>query len=183
MSKNIEINQEFSFTASKTRLEVNSIYNLSWYGSTLWNLFGSEAIKIESSYNRSIKYTMGLPYAIHRYLVEPVSERRHLKWLLLSKFLAFMQKIDKSKKPILKMLKETTERDVMSPTGSNMRNIMLILKKTDIEEVTKSDVDRVKYFPISIDVEWKVELIDIILEEQEGRGEDSSGWLKFLCTD
>ena len=81
------------------------------------------------------------------------------------------------------MLKETTERDVMSPTGSNMRNIMLILKNTDIEEVTKSDVDRVKYFPISIDVEWKVELIDIILEEQEGRGEDSGGWLKFLCTD
>ena len=68
-------------------------------------------------------------------------------------------------------------------TGSNMRNIMLILNKTDIEEVTKSDVDRMQYFPISNADEWKVELNDIILEEQEGRGEDSSDWLELLCTD
>ena len=45
----------------------------------------------------------------------------------------------------------------------NMRSIRLIPEKTDIKEVTKSDVARMKYFPISIDDEWKVELIDIIL--------------------
>ena len=93
VSKNIEINQEFKFSAAKTRLEINSIYNSSWYGSTLWNLFGADSIKIESSYNRSIKYSMNLPYSTHRYLIEPLSERRHLKWLLISRFLDFMTKI------------------------------------------------------------------------------------------
>jgi hypothetical protein len=105
VSKNIEINQELSFAASKTRLKINSIYNLSWYGSTLWNLFGSNAIKVESSYNRSIKCSLNFPYATHRYLIKPISGRRHVKWLLISRFLKYMEKIEKSKKPILKVLK------------------------------------------------------------------------------
>ena len=64
------------------------------------------------------------PYATHQYLIKPNFERRHLNWLLLSRFLTFMEKIEKSKKPILTVLKEAIERDVMSRTGGNMRNIM-----------------------------------------------------------
>ena len=184
VSKNIEINQEFSFEASKTRLKINSIYNLSWYGSTLWNLFGSNAIKVESSYNRSITCSLNLPYATHRYLIKPISERRHVKWLLISRFLKYMEKIEKSKKPILKVLKEATERDVMSRTGGNMRKIMLLVGKSDISYVTQTDVDNRKYFPISHDDKWKLELINLLVEELESCGsrEDASSWLEILCS-
>ena len=95
-----------------------------------------------------------------------------------------MEKIEKSKKPILKVLKEATERDVMSRTGGNMRKIMLLVGKSDISDVTQTDVDKMKYFPISHDDKWKLELINILVEELEScvSREDASCWLEILCS-
>ena len=52
ISKNIEINQEFHFSSPETKLK---IYNYSWFGSVLCNLFSPGAVKLDSSYNRSVK--------------------------------------------------------------------------------------------------------------------------------
>ena len=55
VSRNIELNQEFSFSSAETKMTINDIYNSSWFGSVLYSLYGAEAVKLESSYNRSIK--------------------------------------------------------------------------------------------------------------------------------
>ena len=39
VTRNIELNQEFYFSASGTKLKINEIYNSSWFRSTLYNLF------------------------------------------------------------------------------------------------------------------------------------------------
>ena len=184
VSKSIEINQEFNFATAKTRLEINRIYNSSWYGSMLWNLFGADSIKLESNYNRSVKCTMNLPFETHRCLIEALSEQQHLKWHLINRFLSFLASMDKSKKPLLRVLKEATERDTMSRTGRHLREILLLVGKNDISELSRSDVDKLQYFPIVQEDEWKLELITMLLEEQESSGldEDSSELLKLLCT-
>ena len=41
-----EIIQEFSFASAKTKFKLNSLYNISWYGSALWDLSLEEFIKI-----------------------------------------------------------------------------------------------------------------------------------------
>ena len=46
VSKNIEIGQEFNFAAEETKLEVNNIYNSSWHGSVLWDLFCPCSVKL-----------------------------------------------------------------------------------------------------------------------------------------
>ena len=150
----------------------------------LWNLFGADAIKLESSYNRSVKCTMNLPFATHRCLIEALSERCHLKWFLINRFLSFLTSMEKSNKPLLKVLKEVTERDTMSRTGRNLREILLITGKNDISELSKSEVDNLSYFPMSQEDEWKLELINMLLEEQESSGldDDSSDLLNLLCT-
>ena len=94
--------------------------------------FGADAIKLESSYNRSVKCTMNLPLATHRCLIEALSERHHLKWFLINRFLSFLTSMEKSNKPLLKVLKEVTERDTMSRTGRNWREILMITGKNDI---------------------------------------------------
>ena len=83
VSRNIEINQEFYFSASETKLTINDIWNSSWYGSVIWDLFCPSAEKIESSWNRSIKIMLNLPYATHRGLLEELSGRKHLKRILI----------------------------------------------------------------------------------------------------
>ena len=50
---NVELNQEIIFVAPA--IKINDIYNSSWFGNTLYQLFGAESEKIESSYNRSVK--------------------------------------------------------------------------------------------------------------------------------
>ena len=73
----------------------------------------------------------------------------------------------------------------MSRTGRNLREIMLVLRKSDISEVCTTEVDKMKYFPIPQDDEWKIELVRIILEEHEDgcHEEEENGWLNILCID
>jgi hypothetical protein len=87
VTKNIELNQEFYFASDISKLKINDVYNFSWYGSVLYNIYCTESIKLESSYNRSIKIMMDLPYETHRSLIEPISERRHLRKTLARRFL------------------------------------------------------------------------------------------------
>ena len=91
VSKNIELNQEFNFAAEETKLVVNDIYNSSWYGSVLWDLFCPGAVKLESSWNRSIKIMLDLPQPTHGGLIEPISGKPHLKRDLLKIFLLMIK--------------------------------------------------------------------------------------------
>ena len=62
ITKNIELNQELFFATYNTKIYINKVYNLSFFGCILWNLFGQGMVKIESCYNRSMKIMMNLPF-------------------------------------------------------------------------------------------------------------------------
>ena len=102
VEKNIELNQEFFFAHPATKLSLNKIYNSHYSSSPLWNLFGSGAKRIETSYNRSVKIMLDLPNATHRYLIEPLTGERHVKMVLISRYLGFMEKIASSEKKAVK---------------------------------------------------------------------------------
>ena len=84
ISRNIELNQEFHFAATETKIKVNNIYNSSWFGSVLYNLYSTESVKIESSYTRSIKIMLDLPYGTHRGLIEPLTCQKHQRTILIA---------------------------------------------------------------------------------------------------
>ena len=163
VEKNIELNQEFFFAHPSTKLTINKIYNSHYSGSPLWNLFGSGAMRIESSYNRSVKIMLGLPYATHRCLIQPLTGEKHIKLVLISRYLGFIEKIASSKKKAVKMLLETAKKDVRSVTGQNYRNIMLLVNKTSVEAVKKEDAEKIDYFPMNETDSWKVNAIQEII--------------------
>ena len=72
----------------------------------------------------------------------------------------------------------------MSRAGSNMREIMLLMKKTNIIDVDSKEVDIIEYFPISEEDQWNIEPILMLLEEQEICGgledEPSECWNYFV---
>ena len=183
--KNIEINQEFYFSAAATRLQVNQIYNSSWYGSILWDLFCPPAVRLESSYNRSIKVMLNLPLATHRELIEPLSDQQHVKKILIQRFIQTIEKIRVSKKPILRTLLAAVENNTSTTTGRNLRCIMLLTEKNSVEEVVASDIRNVVYQKVDVERQWRVELIKLLLleREQEGLEDSDLEWLEWLCTD
>ena len=164
ISKNIELNQEFSFTHPSTKIKINKIYNSHYSGSPLWNLFGPGALGIESSYNKSVKVMLDLPYATHRSLIQPLTGEKHVKLILIRRFLGFIEKIRNSKKTSLKMLMLDAMMDVRSVTGCNMRNIMLLVGKKKVEDVRLSDLDSLTYFKLKETDKWKIPMIKEIIE-------------------
>ena len=172
IAKTIEINQEFYFSAAETRLKINDIYNSSWFGSVVWNLFCPASVKVESSYNRSLKVMMKLPVETHRELIEPLSGRQHVKLLLIRRFLQMIRKMKTSNKPILRTLLATVEDDTKSTTGRNMRCIMLLTERSSIQEVEVEDIEKLVYHKVKEERQWRVELVELLLlarEEEAGR--------------
>ena len=189
IGKNIEINQEFQFVHPSTKIRVNSIYNSSYYGSPLWNLFGSGAFSIQSSYNKSVKVMLDLPYETHRSLIEPLTGEKHVKLVLIKRFLGFMDKIRNSEKIALKMLQLEAMRDVRSVTGSNYRNVMLLLGKSRVEDVKLEDSTSLTYHTLDPSEAWKVSSIKEIINTKAGmlevpgfQTEELEEILHHLCT-
>ena len=95
-------------------------------GSPLWDLFSRETEMICNSWNRSVRIMLGIPFNTHRYFLEPVSGLKHLKFTLITRFLTFISRIEKSKKILPRVLLQAIKRDCRSVTGSNLRNILLL---------------------------------------------------------
>ena len=185
VSRNIELNQEFYFSASETKLKINEIYNSSWFGSTLYNLFGTEAERLESSYNRSVKVMLNLPFGTHRSLIEPVTGRQHLRKIFSRRFFTMIKQIRNSKKEILKVLLCEIERDVRSNTGYNLRRLLLHTDRSDISQIQLSDIDDLPYFDLPEDEEWRAEMLKHLLDmrEQGPLDKEDLEWLDYLCCD
>ena len=123
VNKNIELNQEFHFADPNTKFKINQIYNSHFTGSPLWNLFSAESLRLESSYNRSVKIMFDLPYATHRHLIEPITGAKHVRTVLVSRFLGFIEQVRRSDKMVPKLLLSHISQDVRSTTGLNLRKI------------------------------------------------------------
>ena len=188
VTKNIELNQEFYFSHPKTKLKINQIYNSHYTGSPLWNLFGAEAQKFESSYNKSIKIMFDLPFATHRHLIEPITGQEHLRITLVSRFMGFISQIRKSQKIIPKMLLKLIQNDARSTTGLNLRKILLQTDKNKIESLNKDDIFKLQYHLTSPEDRWKENIINELIEARssqigiEGfKNEELENMLEFIC--
>ena len=159
INKNIELNQEFWFSHPSTRITINTIYNFDFTGSPIWDLFCKEAVMLENSWNTAVRIMYDLPLQTHRYFIEPLSGAKHWKFVLIERFLGFLEQILKSRKTVPKHILKYVKHDVKSVTGSNLRNILLLTDRDAIEEVSKHDIKALKYHEVTIENSWKIGLI------------------------
>ena len=162
ITKNNELNQEFWFSHPSTKVIINLIYNFHFTGSPLWDLFCKEAVMLENTWNTAVRIMYDLPLQTHRCLIEPVSGVQHLKFVLIERFLGFLEQIKKSRKAVPKHILKYVKSDVRSITGSNVRNILLLTEKDDFEDVTKHDIKKLKYHESNDS--WKTSFIKEIIE-------------------
>ena len=137
------------FAHTSSRLQANLIFNSHFTGSPIWDLFSPEAKMIENTWNTSFRRMYDLPYQTHRYLVEPVSGQLHIKKLLIKRFLSFLKQIRKSKKILPNQLLNVIQLDTRLVTGNNIRKILLLTKKTKVDEITDEDIATIEYAAIT----------------------------------
>lgn len=159
-----ELNQEFHFAHPLTKVKINNIFNTHFYGSQLWDLFSEEAIRLEKSWNVSQRKILGIPRNTHRYFMEPLSNTRHIMFSLRKKFISFIRNIATSTKTVLRNLLHTVKHDCRSITGRNLRKIMLLANKTNVNDVTVDDMDNLVYCAVPIGEQWKVDFAKEIIQ-------------------
>ena len=101
------------------------IYNSSFTGSPLWNLFSRKSKMLKNTWNTSFGIMFGLSFLTLRHFVEPISGKIQLKKLLMNRFLSFLNQIARSQKGLPKKLLRHVRKDTRSKTGSNLRRMML----------------------------------------------------------
>ena len=101
-----------------------------------------------------------LPHETHRYFFEHLTECRHLKILLIRRFLNFANSIVKGEKSSCKILLRTIVENCNSTTGRNMRNIELEAgHKVDMEaRMMNIDLicDRISFADIPDEQQWRI---------------------------
>ena len=144
---------------------------------------------MESSWNVNIKIAFDLPFATHRSLIKPITGTSHIKEILVKRFLSFLNQIKNSPKQMPKHILNTIKLDVRSTTGSNLRNILLLTNKSNIDKLELLDFKCVNYHPIKKEDDWKpgiiLEITDVKFNQLEVDGfsfEELEEILDYVCT-
>ena len=163
VQKNNELCQEFYFCHPTTKLKLNQIYNFSYTGCQLWDLFCREANYLENSYNVSVRKMLGLPVTTHRYLIQPLAGGVHVKQVFARRFLKFCEKLKNSKKAVIRDTFNKIKRDVRTITGKNLSELSELLNKP-VEILSHSDVSEVTYEAIDDEQKYRINFIQEIID-------------------
>ena len=88
--------------------------------------------------------------------------------MLISRFISFTQKVESSTKKSVTHLFNVVRSDAQSITGSNLRNIRLLLDKDDDYKLSKSNANEVKYHPVDNENIWKVRFLQELIDVKHG---------------
>ena len=189
INRNNEINQEFHFAHPVSKVRINNLFNTSFYGCVLWDLFGKESLRLEKTWNVSMRKLLHLPRNTHRYFIEPISKTRHIISSLYSRFLRFVDKIKSCNKSVMLNLLHTIKYDCRSSTGLNLRKTMLRTGNVRVDDISIKDIKNIVYKDIPIGSEWRIEMVNELIEYNFGQitvpGFDRcqiADMLNFVCT-
>ena len=117
----------------------------------------------------NIRVIFKLPIETHKYIVERISDCKHIKQKLYSRYVSFLKSLTKSEKPALRFLLNIAKTDIRSVTDSNIR---MISKESNIYIVpgisSKHQLRNFVAYPIPSGQEWKIPLLTSLIEIREG---------------
>ena len=140
--------QEFYYCNPHVKFYLNNIYNTHFTGSELWNLFGPEMDKIVKTWNVSCRKIFNIPLNTHKFLIEPITGSQHLKFKLLKKFLKFIYNVKSHSKNIVRNLYSVICNDTNSITGSNLRNLMILVNSSSVNNISCKQIDSLIFFTV-----------------------------------
>ena len=164
INRNNELIQEFRFAHPHTLIKVNNIYNTSFYGCVLWNLFSKEAERLDKTWNISQRLMLGLHRESHRYFIEPVSGTKHIIFHIYKRFVKFLSQMISSKKRVLRSLCNIVMNDCLSTTGRNVRKLQLLFNSGTFAELQQDVKKKREYKEADVNDLWKIEAVKDLTE-------------------
>ena len=178
---NVEINQDFLFAHPEVKCKMNNIYNSSFPGSVLYDLSSDSVSQLVNSWSVSVRHMWGLPLQAHRYLLTQLGGT-HAQEMLVSRYVKFLQSIQKSDKLAVKLMLQKVLYNVETVTGRNVRYIedklgpSCRILNADITWVKKN----INFCKIREEDMWKVNIIKEITNITQSSLEFSTEEDNFL---
>lgn len=163
IARNNELNQEFHYAHPSTKIWLNNVYNSSFYGAPLWDLFSRDFEKLEKSWNVSQRIMLDLPRKTHRYFIEPLSDTKHIIKSIKLRFLNFIESIKRSRKEVLRCVLRIIEHDCRSITGRNLRK--LNMEAIDVVQY----INDKPYKDVRTEDTWKINFMKEIMDIKSGK--------------
>ena len=156
-----EIKQAYGFYDPELVCEIIRIFATSFYGSPLWSLNSEEHLKLNRSWNTTVKLVFGLPFQTHKRYVESLTKVPHLQSTLHGRYIGFIDNLKKSKKPEIKFLMDLCQHDQTSNIGQNIRFLMNTYKIDSLEQLLleKHEIKKNRVHSIEVEEEWKPNVI------------------------
>jgi hypothetical protein len=120
-----DILSEFSSDHPTVKCKLLQLYGSSFYGSSLWNLYGNAAKSLYTTWNIALRKLNGLPYCTHTRYLDFISDLKHIRFSLKRRFLQFLKSLSKSKNVLICNMISIALSDVQSPTGVTLSKILL----------------------------------------------------------
>ena len=106
----------------------------------------------------------------------------------MARTLNFIEQIEKSSKKTSKLLLSHIKLDVRSLTGNNLRKMLLLTDKTNVNLLSRKDIMQIEYFPLTPDLTWKKTILCELLEYREDNyrisdfvEEEVNAIIDYLC--
>lgn len=115
---------EFSFAHPKVKARLLSIYGTSFYGSSLWDLYGKAANRLYTTWNIAVRRLFNLPYRTHCRFLDDISELIHVNVSLKLRFVKFIISLLNSDNILIKNLLQYTMESNMFCTGLTLNRIL-----------------------------------------------------------
>ena len=74
-----------------------------------------------------------------------------------------------SQKKLPKILLKIVKYDTRSSTGSNLRNILLLTDKVNVDQLSKTDINGMLYYPIEKENMWKISIVKELVDIKSGK--------------
>ena len=106
----------------------------------------------------------GLDRKTHRYFIEPLRKRQHIKWALIQRFLNLTKRLKESPKTQLSMLYQVIRNDCRSTTGRNIRRVENIFHGKPFEEIRETNIRKKEFVPVPEEEKWRIPLVKELIE-------------------
>ena len=183
--------QEFHYVSADILMNLVHTYALCMYGSNLWDIRSPNCEKIYSSYNVAIRNIMNLDRKMHRFLIEPLSGKLHLKTLLAARYVGFYKSVTECNKFPVRYLMRLAESDHRTVIGRTLHWLNDICGVSESSMLTPSLVKRkLRYKPVDQEEAWKVnvaiEIVEAIKDTEiieDFSKDELRTMLDFVCID
>ena len=86
----------------------------------------------------------------------------------MTRMMRFVKSLEKSKKLVLRQLIRITMTNTQSITGRNLRGILLLTKKSRVQDLEEEDVKQIQYHHLEETEQWRIVIIKEVLEMKSG---------------